>query len=66
MMLMSNLMSLGSTRQRMKGKEKYVLVYKKNLAMYSRGFRATRLSTYDLSTLYTTVLHNLMRENFLI
>ena len=29
----------------------------------SRGFRATSLSTYDFSTLYTTLPHNLIKEN---
>ena len=28
----------------------------------SRGFRATSLSTYDFSTLYTTFPHNLIKE----
>ena len=28
----------------------------------SRGFRATSLSTYDFSTLYTTLSHNLIKE----
>ena len=28
----------------------------------SRGFRATSLSTYDFSTLYTTLPHNLIKE----
>ena len=28
----------------------------------SRGFRATNLSTYDFSTLYTTLPHNLIKE----
>ena len=27
-----------------------------------RGFRATSLSTYDFSTLYTTLPHNLIKE----
>ena len=27
-----------------------------------RGFRATRLSTYDFSTLYTTLPHNLIKK----
>ena len=31
----------------------------------SRGFRATSLSTYDFSTLSTTLPHNLIREKFL-
>ena len=30
--------------------------------MKLRGFRATSLSTYDFSTLYTTFLHNLIKE----
>ena len=33
--------------------------------MKSRGICATSLSTYDFSTLYTTLLHNLIKENFL-
>ena len=28
----------------------------------SRGFRASSLSTYDFSTLYTTLFHNLMKD----
>ena len=32
----------------------------------SGGFRATSLSTYDFSTLYTTLPHNLIGENLLI
>ena len=28
----------------------------------SRGFRASSLSTYDFSTLYTTVPHNLIKD----
>ena len=31
----------------------------------SRGFRATNLSTYDFSTLYTTLSHNLIKENLI-
>ena len=31
----------------------------------SRGFRATSLSTYDFSTLYTTFSHNLIKEKLL-
>ena len=30
-----------------------------------RGFRATSLSTYDFSTLYTTLPHNLIKDKFL-
>ena len=29
----------------------------------SRGFRASSLSTYDFSTLYTTLPHNLIKDN---
>ena len=28
----------------------------------SRGFRASRLSTYNFSTLYTTLPHNLIKD----
>ena len=31
----------------------------------SRGFRATSLSTYDFSTLYNTLPHNLIKEKLL-
>ena len=31
----------------------------------SRGFRATSLSTYDFSTLFTTLPHNLIKENLI-
>ena len=31
----------------------------------SRGFRATSLSTYDYSTLYTTLPHNLIKEKLI-
>ena len=30
-----------------------------------RGFQATSLSTYDFSTLYTALPHNLIKENLL-
>ena len=33
--------------------------------MKCRGFRATRLSTYDFSTLYTTLSHNLIKDKIL-
>ena len=50
----------------MKGQEKYVLVYKNSGEVLSklkdRGFQATSLSTYDFSTLYTTLPHNLIKE----
>ena len=31
----------------------------------SRGFRASSLSTYDFSTLYTTLSHNLIKEKLI-
>ena len=31
----------------------------------SRGFRAASLSTYDFFTLYTTLLHNLIKEKLI-
>ena len=31
----------------------------------SRGFRATSLSTYDFSTLYTTLPHNVIKEKLI-
>ena len=53
----------------MKGQGKYVLVYKKSgevlNKLKSRGLRATSLSTYDFSSLYTTLPHNLLKENLL-
>ena len=33
--------------------------------LMSRGFRATSLSTYDFSTLYTTLPHNLIKEKLI-
>ena len=33
--------------------------------MKSRGFRAASLSTYDFSTLYTTMPHNLIKDKLL-
>ena len=32
----------------------------------SRGFPATSLFTYEFSTLYTTLPHNIIQESFLI
>ena len=53
----------------MRGQGKYFLVYKNSgkvlSELKSRGFRATGLSTYDFSTLYTTLPHNLLKENLL-
>ena len=36
-----------------------------NSKLKDRGFQATRLSTYDFSILYTTIPHNLIKNNFL-
>ena len=33
-----------------------------HIAERSRGFRASSLSTYDISTLYTTLPHNLIKD----
>ena len=43
------------------------MVYKKNASaiinkLKARGFLASGLSTYDFSTLYTTLPHNLIKE----
>ena len=48
------------------GQEKYILVYKNSGEVLSKlkftEFQATSLSTYDFSTLYTTLLHSLIKE----
>ena len=53
----------------MKGQAKYVSVHKNSgevlIKLKSRGFRATSLSTYDFSSLYTTLHHNLIKEKLL-
>ena len=48
----------------MKGLEKYLMIYygEVHIKLSSRGFHSTSLSTYDLSTLYTTLSHNLIKE----
>ena len=33
--------------------------------LMSRGFRATSLSTYDFSTLYTTLPHNIIKDKLI-
>ena len=33
-----------------------------NINLNARGFHAPSLSNYDFSTLYTTLLHNLIKE----
>ena len=49
--------------------EKYVLAYKNSGEVLSKlkgiGYQATRLSTYDFCTLYTTLPHNLIKEKLL-
>ena len=40
----------------------YVVLGDLNFDMKSRGFLASGLSTYDFSTLYTTLPHNLINE----
>ena len=49
---------------------KYVLAYKKKSGevrskLKDIGYQATSLSTYDFSTLYTTLPHNLIKEKLL-
>ena len=51
----------------MKGRGKYVLVYKNSGQVLCKRFQATRLSTYDFSNLYTTLPHNqIIKKKFLI
>ena len=40
----------------------YLFIFNK---LKSRGFRETGLSTYDFSTLYTTLPHNLIKEKLI-
>ena len=52
----------------MKGRVKICFGQLKILVRYlinSRGFHATSLSTYDFSTLYTTLPHKLMKEKLI-
>ena len=52
-----------------KGQEKYVLAYKNSGVVLSKlkdiGYQATSVSTYDFSTLYTTLPHNLIKEKLI-
>ena len=63
--LLSNLVSLGTMRQCMKGQRKYAWSINNSgkvlSKLKSRGFCGTSLSTF-FSNLYTTLLHNLIRE----
>ena len=53
----------------MKGQGKHVLVYTNSDEVISkpkgRGFQVTSLTTYDFSTLYTTLPHNLIKKTLL-
>ena len=60
-------MLLNTVRKSLKGPEKNLVCSIKNSCevinmLKSRGFRAASLSTYDFSTLYTTLLHNLIKD----
>ena len=60
-------MSLNIAKQVMKGMVKKLFWSIKNSGetlhkLKSRGFLASSLSTYDFSTLYTTLPHNLIKE----
>ena len=59
-------MLLKSVKRSMKGPEKFCLI--KNSCqvinkLISRGFRASSLSTFDFSTLNTTLPNNLIKDN---
>ena len=63
-------MSLGTIRYCLKGQGKLYFLVSKNSGeklskLNSRGFRLTSLSTYDFSTLYTILTHNLIKEKLL-
>ena len=57
-------MSLNITQQIMKEMEKITVKNSGEILnkLKSRGFLASGLSTYDFSTLYTTLPHNLSKE----
>ena len=44
-------------------KTEYSYCYSSSDKLKSIGFRATGLSTYDFSTLFTTLPHNLIKKN---
>ena len=60
---------INTVRLCMKVREKYVLSYKHSGEVHSKlkdiGYQATSLSTYDFSTLYTTLPHTLIKEKLL-
>ena len=47
------------------GKNLFWSIKNSGEVLKSRGFRATSLSTYDFSTLYTTLPHNLIKEKLI-
>ena len=59
-------MLLNTVKKSMKGPVKIFLVNKNSCEVIdklkSRGFRASSLSIYDFSTLYTTLPHNLIKD----
>ena len=60
-------MLLNIVKKSMKGSVKIFFWSIKNSCevlnkLKSRGFRASSLSTYDFSTLYTTLPHNLIKD----
>ena len=66
--LLSKNMLLNTVKKSMKGPVKHLFWPIKNSCevinkLKSRGFRAARLSTYNFSTLYTALPHNLLRIN---
>ena len=66
-MLLSKYMLLNIVKKSMKGPVKICFGQSKNSCevlnkLKSRGFRASSFSTYDFSTLYTTLPNNLIKD----
>ena len=63
-------MYLNIVKKSMKGPVKMFLVSQNSCEVLnklkSRGFRASSLSTYDFSTLYTTLPHNLIKDKLVV
>ena len=63
---MSNILSDTAWLMKAKGRNKLILVYKNSTEILNKlktkGFQALIISTYDFSTLYTTLPHNLIRN----
>ena len=55
-------MLLNIVKESMKGPVKIIFGQSKLNKLKSRGFCASSLSTYDFSTLYTTLSHNLIKD----